>query len=409
MKKYLVGGAVRDSLLQLPIKEKDWVVVGTTPQEMLKIGYEQVGKNFPVFLHPISHEEHALARTEKKTGHGYTGFICNASPKITLKEDLYRRDLTINAIARDKYGNIIDPYNGQRDMKLRILRHVSVLFKEDPLRVLRVARFAAKLFHMHFCIATDTLKLMKEMSPELLFLPPERIWTETKKALMTKNPEVYFLVLQKCHALKILFPEINKLFCIPSSKTYSNIDTGTHTMMALKASGKLSNDITVRFATLCHDIGKGETPRNQWPYHNKHEEIGTKIIENLCRRFKIENHLCAFSKQIAKYHTLLQNIENIPPKTIINLFHSFNLWRQPKKLEQIILTIKANIQGYNNKQQFPQEYFLHQAFLITKSVCVTKIIQDGYEKTAIKQELSLRREHALYHWKILPKKTYKSK
>ena len=248
MKSYLVGGAVRDRLLGLPIKDKDWVVVGATPQQMLDAGYQQVGRDFPVFLHPDSHEEYALARTERKSGSGYTGFTCYAAPDVTLEQDLLRRDLTVNALAEDADGTIIDPYGGQQDLQQRILRHVSPAFAEDPLRVLRVARFAARYAHLSFRIADETLALMREMADagELAHLTPERVWKETESALGTRNPQVFFQTLRDCGALKVLFPEIDALFGVPApEKWHPEIDTGVHTLMTVSMAAMLSPDIDV--------------------------------------------------------------------------------------------------------------------------------------------------------------------
>lgn len=264
MKSYLVGGAVRDGLLGLPIKDRDWVVVGATPQQMLDAGYQQVGRDFPVFLHPDSHEEYALARTERKSGSGYTGFTCYAAPDVTLEQDLLRRDLTVNAMAQDADGSLIDPYGGRHDLQQRILRHVSPAFGEDPLRVLRVARFAARYAHLSFRIADETLALMREMTDagELAHLTPERVWKETESALGTRNPQVFFQTLRDCGALKVLFPEIDVLFGVPApAKWHPEIDTGVHTLMTLTMAAMLSPELDVRFATLCHDLGKGLTPK----------------------------------------------------------------------------------------------------------------------------------------------------
>jgi len=259
VKIYLVGGAVRDALLGLPVKDKDWVVVGATPQAMLDAGYQQVGRDFPVFLHPQSRQEYALARTERKSGVGYTGFICHADPDVTLEDDLQRRDLTINALAQDEQGHIVDAYGGKQDLQNRILRHVSPAFSEDPLRVLRVARFAARYAHLNFRIADETMALMTSMTDagELEHLTPERVWKETENALTTRNPQVYFQVLRDCGALKVLFPEVDALFGVPApAKWHPEIDTGIHTLMTLSMAAMLSPEVDVRFATLCHDLAK---------------------------------------------------------------------------------------------------------------------------------------------------------
>lgn len=406
MKKYLVGGAVRDTLLKLPIKEKDWVIVGSTPQEMLKIGYEQVGKNFPVFLHPENHEEYALARTEKKIGVGYTGFTCNFSPLTTIEEDLSRRDLTINAIAYDiKNKKIIDPYHGQKDIQLKILRHVSNTFKEDPLRILRVARFAAKFAHMNFTIAPETLTLMKQMICELNTISPERIWMETKKALTTNNPQIYFQVLQTCGALKILFPELDVLFNIPMlHKWHPNIKitVGIHTMDALKNITYLTNNIILRFSILCHDIGKSITPQKKWPKHPDHGKLGVLLINNLCHRLKTPKKIRNFSKTVAQYHEYLHyNITTISSETLMTIFKAFNCWKYPYRIKQVIKIQQSNNTKYINKQTNLNynKNFLYTAFAITKNINIQDIINDGFIGIHISKELYNRRLYALKLWK----------
>ncbi|ACY57472.1 tRNA nucleotidyltransferase [Yersinia pestis D106004] len=307
MNIYLVGGAVRDSLLNLPVTEQDWVVVGATPEQLLKLGYQQVGKDFPVFLHPVSHEEYALARTERKSGQGYTGFTCYAAPDVTLEDDLLRRDLTVNAIARSADGEFIDPYHGKQDLENRVLRHVSDAFGEDPLRVLRVARFAARFAYLGFTIAPETMSLMSNMaqSGELSALTPERVWKETEKALKTQSPHVYFQVLRDCGALAVLFPEIERLFGVPApEKWHPEIDTGIHTLMTLAIAAQLSPEVDIRFAALCHDLGKGLTPKEHWPHHHGHGPAGVKLVEQLCQRLRIPNPVRDLAKLVAEYHDL---------------------------------------------------------------------------------------------------------
>ena len=270
MQKFLVGGAVRDRLLKLPVKDCDYMVVGSTPEELLSLGYQQVGKDFPVFLHPETGDEYALARTERKQGSGYNGFSCYSGKDVSLEDDLIRRDLTINAIAEDESGQVFDPYLGLQDLQDKVLRHVSPAFSEDPLRVLRVARFAARFFKLGFCIAPDTLLLMQQLSEsgELSHLTPERVWAETEKALITDSPQVYFQVLRDCGALAVLFPEIDNLFGVPGPKRWHpEIDTGIHTLMVVEQSVLLSNDVAFRFACLVHDLGKALTPKDKWPSH----------------------------------------------------------------------------------------------------------------------------------------------
>ncbi|SNC58599.1 multifunctional CCA addition/repair protein [Sodalis endosymbiont of Henestaris halophilus] len=402
MKKYLVGGAVRDDILQLPVTERDWVVVGATPQDMLAKGYQQVGKDFPVFLHPESHEEYALARMERKSGQGYTGFICNYSPEITLEEDLRRRDLTINAIARDDQGNLIDPYQGRRDINQRLLRHVSDAFGEDPLRVLRVARFAARFAHLNFCIAPETLELMKYMLDELSLLAPERIWKETKRALTTRNPQVYFQVLRDCGALKVLFPELNSLFGIPApSKWHPEIDTGVHIMMAMSIVARLSDDIAVRFATLCHDLGKALTPPELWPSHHNHGPAGVKVVEEFCQRLTVPNTLRDLAKSVSQYHDSLHRAESLTPKELVKLFNAMDVWRRPERLEQMILVSEADARGRVGfeHQIYPQAAFLRAAFRVAASVTACDVITGRVSSDQIGKELIRHRQQALANWK----------
>ncbi|MCR3755624.1 MAG: fused tRNA nucleotidyltransferase/2',3'-cyclic phosphodiesterase/2' nucleotidase and phosphatase [Sodalis sp. Psp] len=402
MKKYLVGGAVRDGLLQLPVIERDWVVVGVTPQEMLSQGYQQVGKDFPVFLHPESREEYALARTERKSGQGYTGFTCYTSPEVTLEEDLRRRDLTINAIACDEAGNLIDPYQGQKDIRLRRLLHVSDAFGEDPLRVLRVARFAARFAHLNFTIAPETLTLMQQMTNELSLLAPERGWKETERALATRNPQVYFQVLRDCGALKVLFPEVDALFGVPAPmKWHPEIDTGIHTLMTVSMAAVLSDDIAVRFATLCHDLGKALTPHELCPSHHSHGPKGVKAVEVLCQRLKVPNPLRDLAKVVAEYHDMLHNAKKLTSKALMKLFSAIDVWRRPERLEQMILISEADARGRTGFESHPylQGDFLRTAYRVVSSVTACDVMADGFSGVQISEELTQRRQHALDSWK----------
>lgn len=291
MKVYLVGGAVRDSLLGLAVKDKDWVVVGETEASMKQQGFSQVGSDFPVFLHPESRQEYALARTERKNGKGYTGFTVNSSQNIALEEDLLRRDLTINAMAMDTNQQIIDPFNGQQDLQKRVLRHVSDAFQEDPLRVLRVARFAARYHSLGFSVADETMVLMKQMvdNGELQHLVSERVWKETSRALMEDHPEVYFEILRECGALDVWFPELACLWGIPNpAQWHPEIDTGVHTMMVLQQASLLSDSLTIRYAALVHDLGKALTDPYQWPSHRGHETLGLTPIAELSEKLKVQ-------------------------------------------------------------------------------------------------------------------------
>lgn len=404
MKSYLVGGAVRDTLLGLPVKDRDWVVVGATPQEMLDAGYQQVGRDFPVFLHPQSREEYALARTERKSGSGYTGFTCYAAPDVTLEQDLLRRDLTVNALAQDENGTIIDPFNGQQDLHQRILRHVSPAFNEDPLRVLRVARFAARYAHLSFRIADETMTLMRDMTGagELAHLTPERVWKETESALRTRNPQVYFQVLRDCGALKVLFPEIDALFGVPApAKWHPEIDTGIHTLMTVSMAAMLSPEVDVRFATLCHDLGKGLTPPALWPRHHGHGPAGVRLVEGLCQRLRVPNELRDLAKLVAEYHDLIHTFPVLQPKTIVKLFDSIDAWRKPQRVEQIALTSEADVRGRTGFEaiDYSQGRLLRAAWEVARAVPTKAVIEAGFTGAAVREELTRRRIAAVAQWK----------
>ncbi|HEJ9694242.1 multifunctional CCA addition/repair protein [Proteus mirabilis] len=404
MKIYLVGGAVRDQLLNLPVKDRDWVVVGATPDTLLQQGYQQVGKDFPVFLHPDTHEEYALARTERKSGSGYTGFTCYAAPDVTLEDDLQRRDLTINAIAYSAKGEYIDPYHGIDDIHAKLLRHVSDAFSEDPLRVLRVARFAARFAPLGFTIAPETMSLMQEMtnSGELNALTAERVWKETEKALHSQAPQVYFEILHQCGALKILFPEINALFGVPAPKKWHpEIDTGIHTMMVLAMASRLTDDIAVRFSALCHDLGKGVTPVENWPHHHGHGPAGVPLVEALCQRYRIPNQIRDLAKLAAKYHDHLHRIEKMRPSKIIRLFDAIDAWRKPERIDQLAIISEADARGRQGAENlpYPQGIFFRQAFKIANQVDVKSIVSRGLKGRAIREALTKQREVAIIEWK----------
>lgn len=404
MKIYLVGGAVRDELLGFPVSDRDYVVVGSTPEAMLSQGYQQVGKDFPVFLHPKTHEEYALARTERKIGSGYTGFRCYAAPDVTIEDDLLRRDLTINAIAKDTQGQLIDPYHGVDDLNNRILRHVSAAFSEDPLRVLRVARFAARYATHGFRIAPETLSLMQSMtaSGELENLTAERVWVETEKALRSRTPQVYFEVLRQCGALRVLFPEIENLFGIPApAKWHPEIDTGIHTLMALKIAATLSTDVDVRFATLCHDLGKALTPKEVWPSHPNHGEAGIPLIDNLCDRLKIPNSARDLARLTARFHDKIHVINRLTATEIIQLLDGLDSWRKPERVPQLSLISEADARGRAGLEQqpYPQGEFLRQAFVIAQAVNVKPIVEQGFKGLQIREELTRQRIEQVEKWR----------
>ncbi|WP_313363811.1 multifunctional CCA addition/repair protein [Mixta calida] len=389
MKTYLVGGAVRDGLLKLPVKDKDWVVVGATPDMMLEQGYQQVGRDFPVFLHPESREEYALARTERKSGSGYTGFVTWSTPDVTLEQDLQRRDLTINAIAQDEEGRYIDPYQGRQDLEKRLLRHVSDAFIEDPLRVLRVARFAARYAHLSFRIADETMALMREMAAggELAHLTAERVWKETENALRARNPQVYFQVLRDCGALAVLFPEIDNLFGVPApAKWHPEIDTGVHTLMTVAIAAQLTPETDVRFATLCHDVGKALTPPEKWPSHPGHGPAGVPLVENICQRLRVPNTIRDLAVLVAEFHDVVHTIENQPAERLIALFDRIDAWRKPQRVEQLAQTSEADARGRAGWESnpYPQGAYVREAFRIAQAVPTKAVIEAGFKGAQVR-------------------------
>ncbi|STO60951.1 multifunctional tRNA nucleotidyl transferase/2'3'-cyclic phosphodiesterase/2'nucleotidase/phosphatase [Canicola haemoglobinophilus] len=405
MQIYLVGGAVRDQLLGLSIKDRDWVVVGASAEELLAQGYQQVGKDFPVFLNPKTKEEYALARTERKSDAGYTGFICDFNPKVTLEQDLIRRDLTINAIAQDTEGKYHDPYNGINDLKQKILRHVSPAFVEDPLRVLRVARFAARYHNLGFKIATETLALMKKIakSGELQQLTPERVWQETEKALNEQDPQIYFEVLRRVGALKVLFPEINALYSVPNPVQYHpEVDSFLHTMLVLKQATLLSENTdyhksAVRFAALCHDLGKALTPKHILPHHYGHEIAGVAPTRNICKRFKLPSYIQELAELTCQYHSHIHKAFELRPETILKLFNRLDVWRKPKRFAELMLVCIADSRGRTGFENvdYPQRDFLWQLYQAALAVDVKQVIADGFQQKAIRTELDHRRKLAI--------------
>lgn len=360
MQIYLVGGAVRDELLGLPVQERDWVVVGATPEQMQAQGFRAVGNDFPVFLHPESGEEYALARTERKTAPGYHGFATRFSPDVTLREDLSRRDLTINAIAFNPVtGEYIDPCGGRSDLTARILRHVSPAFVEDPLRVLRVARFAARFRALGFRLADETTALLRQMvaSGELVTLVPERVWQETRKALATQAPAEYIRVLRETAALAVVFPEIDALFGVPQPATWHpEIDTGVHTLMVLEQAAALSPDPVVRFAALTHDLGKGRTPREEWPRHAGHEARSVACVDALCDRLRIPNEYRDLARHVARHHGVVHRAQELRAGTLLDLFETVDAFRRPERFENFLLACIADMRGRTGFEQreYPQ-------------------------------------------------------
>lgn len=400
MQVYLVGGAVRDQLLKLEVYDKDWVVVGATPEQMLADGFQAVGKEFPVFLHPKSKQEHALARTERKAGKGYTGFECFSSPDVTLEQDLMRRDLTINAMAQDDSGRIIDPYNGQQDLKDKVLRHVSPAFVEDPLRVLRVARFAAKLTHLGFTVAPETMDLMKSIvnDGELQHLTAERVWQEWHKSLTTRHPEVFLDVLRSCGALAVVLPELDALFGVPQTeKWHPEIDTGIHTLMVAQQAALLSTSPIIRFAVQVHDLGKALTPKEEWPSHKLHTHTGQKAIKSLCSRIRVPNEYRDLAVAVCAQHSNVHRAAELRPATFIKILGQLDVWRKPEKLQQVLMCCEADHKGRKGLEStpYPQAGRFMQAYQAAISVEVQDIIADGFKGQAIKEELDKRRVKAV--------------
>lgn len=373
MKTYLVGGAVRDKLLGHPVNDPDWVVVGARPDELIALGYTQVGKDFPVFLHPQTKDEYALARKERKDGHGHTGFEMEYEPTVTLEEDLLRRDLTINAIAQDEHGNLIDPYGGQRDLTKKVLRHVSDAFVEDPLRVLRTARFAARYAYLGFTIAPETIELMRQVvaQEELQHLPAERIWVEFEKALGERDPSVFIEVLRECDALKVLLPEVDCLFGVPQTQTHHpEIDTGVHTLMALAQAARLTQDTNVRFAVLVHDLGKGIAPEEEWPRHIAHEHRGLKLVKNVCRRLKAPKRYLELASAVCGNHLLCHKAMELRGKTLLKLLNSVDAMRRPERFEQFLLACEADARGRLGfeERDYPQAEYLRAALVVARQI-----------------------------------------
>ena len=392
MQVYLVGGAVRDEQLGLPVKERDWCVVGASPDDLVNAGYKQVGKDFPVFLHPETGEEYALARTERKTAAGYHGFAFDTSTEVTIEEDLSRRDLTINALARDPDGNLIDPFGGLRDLERRLIRHVSDAFVEDPVRILRAARFAARFAGLGFRIAPETRDLMRQMvvNGEADALVPDRVWKETETALAGPNPHLYFEALRGCGALKVVFPEVDALFGVPQPpRWHPEIDTGLHTMMVIEQSEKLSADIEVRFAALVHDIGKGTTNPADLPSHPGHEQRGNKLIRKMAERLPVPRACRDLAVIVAEYHTHCHRAFELKDSTVVKVLEKTDAFRRPQRFEQFLLACEADGRGRLGleNRDYSQSAHLRTAFAAASAVdagCIAGNSDDAQIAQAIR-------------------------
>jgi tRNA nucleotidyltransferase (CCA-adding enzyme) len=396
MQVYLVGGAVRDRLLGRAVGERDWVVVGATPAELTAQGYSPVGKDFPVFLHPTSKEEYALARQERKVAPGYHGFITVFSPQVTLEEDLKRRDLTINAMAEDAAGNIVDPFGGRRDLTARLLRHVSAAFVEDPVRVLRVARFAARFADEGFRIAPETAALMAHItvSGEIAALTPERVWRETARALLEPHPEVFFEILRDCGALAVLMPEVAALQGVPQpAKWHPEIDTFVHVMLALGIAARQQASLAVRYAVLAHDLGKALTPKEQWPSHHRHEELGLAPIEQLSQRLRAPNECRELALLTSRHHTLVHRALSLRPETLMKLFAETDALRRPERFAELLLACECDARGRAGLESrpYPQADYLRRAHAAAAAVNLTAEEREGLAGPQIGAALQQRR------------------
>ncbi|MGB9130412.1 MAG: multifunctional CCA addition/repair protein [Thiobacillus sp.] len=406
MKTYIVGGAVRDRLLGLAVADRDYVVVGATPDEMVALGYQPVGKDFPVFLHPHTHEEYALARTERKSGHGYKGFKVYATPEVTLEEDLLRRDLTINAIAEDETGALIDPYGGQRDLAAKIFRHVSAAFAEDPVRILRVARFAARF--TDFAVAAETNALMRQMvdSGEVDALVPERVWQEIARGLMEAQPSRMFQVLRDCGALARLFPEIDRLFGVPQPpEHHPEVDTGVHIMLVIDWAARQGLSLPVRFAALTHDLGKGATPPECWPKHHGHEAKSVELVRALSERIRVPAECRDLAVAVARDHGHVHRAQELRPGTVVELLERVDAFRRPDRFEEFLQACECDFRGrpgYPDKP-FPEPDYLRQALQAALAIDAAGVARSA-DPARIREAIFQARAAAVAAWRDrLPK------
>ncbi|MHB0925555.1 MAG: multifunctional CCA addition/repair protein [Gallionellaceae bacterium] len=396
-KIYCVGGAVRDRLLGLPVQDHDWVVVGSTPEDMVAQGFQPVGKDFPVFLHPQTHEEYALARTERKTARGYKGFAVYAAPDVTLEQDLLRRDFTINAIAQDEHGNLIDPHNGIADLRAGILRHVSAAFGEDPVRILRAARFAARF---GFSIAPETLALMRGMvdSGEVDALVAERVWQELARGLLEKKPSRFFETLRSCGALAKILPEVDTLFGVPQPEKYHpEIDCGIHTLLVVDDAARHDYPLEVRFAALTHDLGKGNTPKDILPRHIGHELRGVELIKKLAQRLRVPGECRDLALLAARYHGDIHRARELRAETIIRLFQATDAWRRPERFAQLLQVCATDAHGRTGHEQddYPQADYLLHLLAAARAVDAGAIAAHCADQAAIPERVRLARVAAI--------------
>ncbi len=405
MNYYLVGGAVRDKLLGYPFTERDWVVVGASPEQMLEAGFRPVGKDFPVFLHPQTGEEYALARTERKTAPGYGGFVFHTDSDITLEEDLRRRDLTINAMAEEPDGTLIDPYGGRSDLQQKLLRHVSDAFSEDPVRVLRVARFAARYHHLGFRVAPETMALMRSMvaAGEVAHLVAERVWKEMERALREASPDIFFLTLRECGALAVILPELEALFGVPQPpQHHPEIDCGLHALLSLTAARRLSDDSEVLLASLLHDLGKALTPAEELPRHIAHEARSLPLVEQVCERLAIPKRHRELAIAVARDHTNCHRAFELKPATVLQLLQRLDVLRRPQKLQQFLLACTADARGRTGLEEtpYPQAAYLQAACDCVAQVQPQALMAQGYEGAALGKALQEQRLQQLQELKL---------
>jgi tRNA nucleotidyltransferase (CCA-adding enzyme) len=397
---YLVGGAVRDALLGRPVAERDWVVVGATPQELEARGFTPVGRDFPVFLHPQSREEYALARLERKTGPGYRGFVTEFAPDVTLEQDLARRDLTVNAMAQAADGRLIDPHGGRTDLEQRVLRHVSPAFVEDPVRILRIARFLARFAHLGFRVAPETLELMRQMSAsgELDALVPERVWRELERLLGEATPRAGIELLRECGALRIVLPEIDALFGVPQRpEWHPEVDTGEHVLLALQVAAARAAPVSVRFAVLMHDLGKALTPREQWPRHIDHEARGIPAIEALCRRLRVPQEHRDLAVLASRFHTHVHRGLELRATTVFEVLESTDAFRRPARFAELLEVCECDARGRLGfaDRPYPQRARFERALGAASGVTLQSAERDGLVGPAIGERLRRKRLAAI--------------
>jgi tRNA nucleotidyltransferase (CCA-adding enzyme) len=403
MRRYVVGGAVRDELLGLAVKERDWVVVGETPESMVTAGFRPVGKDFPVFLHPQTKEEHALARTERKSGRGYHGFTFHTGPEVTLEDDLRRRDLTVNAIARKEDGSLVDPHGGRRDLEQRVLRHVSEAFAEDPVRILRLARFHARFAPLGFRVADETLALMRQMvaAGEADALVPERVWQEAERALMLEKPSTFFATLRDCGALARVMPEVDALFGVPQRADYHpEVDTGVHTLMCIDAAARMGFTLPVRVCALLHDLGKGCTPHDQWPSHKQHESRGVPLVEQFCERLRVPADIRDLAVIHTREHLIVHLARELRPGTLLELFERADLFRRPDRFARLLEACLCDARGRTGFEdcEYPQVAYLREAAAVARGVNAAEVAREGMTGEQIGAVLRARRREALATW-----------